>query len=414
MKFEVVKNILLPRLLDINGIIEKNSTHPILTHIYLQVEDGILSLLGTDTELTLTSEIPVEMESNGKITVPSSKFTQIIDKLPNDAKIECSLKDEQFHIKSGKSHFHLQTLPAEDFPVAEEPKMIGEIQLSALALYNALTKVRFSMAENDVRHYLNGLYINIAENEKGIETVTTDGHRLSVGFCPVHEIEETQASFIIPNKAVNALIKQISLDGWIKELQLEKDRCKELEKLNALNDTLEELKQYKKMSLYEAAKKQLRCISLNLAERELHLDNGYYRITTRLIDGNYPDYKQLIPNIQKTPILIDRKTLLNALYRSRVVLSRKEDSGAMLNFNGHMLHLTARNSENEIAEEQIEIVNTQGINENVGININYLIDIADNIEGNTLQIHLENGQSPLLITTEEDVEMQYVVMPMRI
>lgn len=412
MKFEVVKNILYPRLVDINGIIEKKSPQPILQHLLIEAREGELQLLGTDTEITLTTTLPAHVLEQGSITVSSDLLTQLIAQLPDKALIQIHLENEQLFVKSGKSQFQLQTLPAQDYPVAQQSDKTGEIQLDGLTLFALLNKVRFSMAENDMRHYLNGL--QLALKDKQIEAVATDGHRLSLASSQVSTSENVPAPLILPAKAVNALSKQLSLDVWISELERQKEACADVESLNTLQDQIDQLKELRKQHSFKRGEANLRLVSLNLGERELSLDNGIYRLSTRLIDGKYPDYEKIIPPQEASPVQIDRKMLLEALKRSRVVLNRKDETGVIMEFDGHNLTISARNNENETAEEHLDIINPQGLQTRIGLNVNYLISVADTIEGERLQLHLQNNGGPVLITCEEETAVKYVIMPMRI
>ncbi|SUO94153.1 DNA polymerase III subunit beta [Suttonella ornithocola] len=411
MKFEIVKNLLFSRLADINGIVDSKSPHPILSHVLVEAKNGQLRLLATDTELSLSAVMPANIQQEGITTVIADKFHQIIHRLPDDVIVQCTLEDDQFHIRAGSSHFKLSTLPAEDFPNIDESETIGEIRLDAADLFNILNKVRFSMAKNDVRHYLNGLLLNVISDGREIEAAATDGHRLSCAYTPLKTIGSEATQFILPEKATNALIKQLSLDNFLNELQLEKNLASDVETLNIVEDKLKALKDIKRYASREQSRHFERPVTLRMGSRELSLDTGSYHLLTRLIDGQYPDYRQIIPERLESPILIDRKNLLGALRRSQVLLNNV-DNGLLLRFEGHQLYLSARNMQNETGEEKLDIVNNEDIRTQIGLNVGYFIDAVSNIDGDTLQMHVEDVNSPVLLTSKDDPEVRYIIMPM--
>lgn len=413
MKFEVVKNILISRLAEVNGIIEKKSPQPILQHILLEAKEDKLHLLGTDTEITLATELPAKVEEAGKITVSSDLLTQLISQLPDQANIHFHLKNEQLFVRSGKSQFQLQTLPAEDYPIAQSSDKTGEFEIDALNFAFLLDKVRFSMAKNDMRHYLNGL--QLAVEGKNIEAVATDGHRLSLANSELSAADNVPNALILPAKAVKSLIEnQLNIDKWQSHSEQSKLAAANVEELNEIKDQIERLKELKKLPRFKQAEARFRAVTLNLGERELSLDNGHSRLTTRLVDGKYPDYRKIIPPIQESPVQIERKTLHEALKRSSILLTRKDETGVILEFKGHSLTITARNNENELAEEHIDILNPADIEVRIGLNVNYLIEVADAVEGERLQLHIQSADGPMLITCEEEPALKYVIMPMRI
>lgn len=413
MKFEIVKELLFKRLADLNSIIERKTTQPILGHVYIKAENDQLTLISTDTEVTLRGNARATVLESGKTTVPCDKFYQIVHRLPNGVNISCELIDEQFHIRASGSHFKLVTLPGEDFPVAQSVEHQASLSLDATALYNILNKVRFSIANQDVRQYLNGLFINVIEDGEALHSVATDGHRLSCAYTRLDQAVDSKSHFIIPEKAVNELVKHLSLDSFMNERQLDKQLSHDVEEVNRINDELDQIKELRKRSVKEQMNTLPHPVTVYIGERELSLQTQHYHLISRLIDGQYPEYEKVIPQSQKTPVLVDREVLLHALRRAKVLLIDRHD-GIRLRFEGHTLFLSARNMENETAEETLDIVNTAAILLETGLNINYLIDAVSNIDGENLQIHFENAESPCLITSIDDPGVHYVIMPMRL
>lgn len=413
MKFEIVKELLIKRLADLNSIVDRKTTQPILGHVYLKAEDNQLTLVSTDTEVTLKGTAPATVIEAGATTVPCDKFYQIVQRLNDNAMIVCELKDEQFHISAAGSHFRLITLPAEDYPVAEHVAHQHSLALNAAVFFNILNKVRFSIASQDVRQYLNGLFLNVVEEGKGLHAVATDGHRLSCAHAVLQTPVDPDIHFIVPEKAVNELVKHLSLDSYLAERLLDKKISHSVDEMNQISDELEQLKDVKKRTPQEQAEILPRLVTLEIGERELSLEVGKYHLITRLIDGQYPAYEQVIPQAQGNPVLIAREALLAALRRAKVLLTDKHD-GIRLRFQGHELFLSARNMANETAEETLDIVNNGEIAFETGLNINYLIDAVSNIDGDDLQFHFEDAESPCLITSKDDPDVRYVIMPMRL
>lgn len=369
MKISISKLSLLDPLTDLVAIVDNKTTQPILGHVCLKAEDGVLTLKSTDTEVSLNIRIPVTTHENGETTVPGHKFLNLVRKMPGDVIIDCVLAGEQLKISGAGSTVRLSTLPAADFPMAETPAPVHSLTLDARQLHRIMSKVEFSMAREDVRFYLNGLYLNVVESGNGLHAVTTDGHRLSCAYMPLAHPCDESVSLILPRKGVRELIKLLARGNGE--------------------------------------------VTLNISERQLTLALGNHHLSTRLIDGQYPNYQQVLPPNQETPVLINTGALISALDRAKVLLVDKHD-GIRLRFEGAHLHLAARNLENESLDDHLDIINPENLHLDTGLNINYLMDAVRNIEGENLQIHLTEGERPCLLTSQEDRDVRYVIMPMRL
>jgi DNA polymerase III, beta subunit len=371
MKFSIVKEKFLEPLADISGIVARKTTKPILSHALLQAgADNSLLLKGTDTEVTLQILLhELNVQDAGAITVPAAKLLDVVRHLPAQATIYCSLEKEQLLVKAAGSLFRIATLPAEDFPALAEADMERRIETESRALHDIMQKVRFSMASEDVRYYLNGMYLNIVEDGNAIHAVSTDGHRLSCARSALATPAPAGTNLIVPKKGVSELIKLL---GRVSQP-----------------------------------------VVLNLGERQLSLTLGGYRLTSQLIDGTFPNYEQVLPPLQETPVLISRQTFLESLQRAKVLLLDRHD-GIRLTFGEASLQLAARNLENETADETLEIINPQNLQLEVALNINYLIDAIATISGDNVQLHIADGSSPCLITSSDDEGVRYVIMPMRL
>lgn len=417
MKFALPKKSLIFRLTDVNGIVEKTTTSPILSHIGIKADEAGLHLLSTDTELTLEANLPASILESGETTVSGDRFTQFVSRLPKECTVQCILEEGQMTIHAGKTQATFMTLPIEDMPVKDETdiEFTTTLQLDAGALYHILDKVRFSMAVNDVRQYLNGLYLNVLEDGRTLEAVTTDGHRLSAARALLEKPVDNPQGYIVPSKTVGALLNQLSAESYLESLQLKKEAAIDVETMNTLNEQLITARDLKK----QAAKNQYRVVNrpieLKFSERDMVLAHDDIRMTSRLIDGKFPQYEQIIPELQEEPILIDPVALTDALRRCLVILKQnKNDNGVKLQFSGHQLYISARNLQNETAEEQIDIINSQDINTTIGINAEYLISAVDHLNAEKIQFHVQDENVPCLITATSEPELRYVIMPMRL
>ena len=368
MKFRITKTSLLDPLADLVAIVDSKTTQPILGHVFLQGDDGVLTLKSTDTEVSLDIRIPAQILDAGSTTVPAHKFLNLVRKMAADAQIDCVLSGEQFEISAGGSTVRLSTLPAADFPMADTPTPLQSLCVDARGLHRIMSKVEFSMAREDARFYLNGLYLNVIDNGAGLHAVTTDGHRLSCAHMPLSQSAQ-EGGIILPRKGVRELIKLLA------------------------RGTGE--------------------VTLNISERQLTLNIGSHHLSTRLIDGQYPNYQQVLPSMQEAPVLADTESLMRALDRAKVLLIDRHD-GIRLRFEGAHLYLAARNLENESLDDVLDIVNPATLQLDTGLNINYLMDAVRNIEGENLQFHLTEGERPCLLTSQEDRDVRYVIMPMRL
>lgn len=414
MKFEIVKDLLFKRLADLNSIVDRKTTLTILSHIYLKLENQQLTLICTDTEITLKTQIPVINQlSAGAITIPCDKFYQFIQRIDDGTLITCELVNEQFHIHAGKTIVKLATLPAKDFPIPLDNHYLHHISLDASLFHNLLNKVKYAIANQDGRQYLNGLLLNIIDDGYTLDAVSTDGHRLACAQLSFEEAIASNIGFIVPEKAVNELVKHLSLDAANNELLLQKKISQSVDETTRLNEQIDILKELRKQPAREHSQTYARPITLHFSERKLSLEIGSYQFSTRLIDGQYPAYRQVIPLQQENPILIERLALLAALRRAKVLLTDRHD-GVRLHFVGHNLTLTARNMENETTAESLEIINSGNLTLEIGLNVNYLIDVLMHLEGETVQLHLENGEQACLLMSKDEPDVRHVIMPMRI
>ncbi|MBE9561887.1 MAG: DNA polymerase III subunit beta [Proteobacteria bacterium] len=368
MYFEITKKELLPTLKMIIGVVEQRQTLPILANILIKVKDDFLYLTATDAEVEIACNLPLESgintDSEGEITLPARKFFDICKSL-SDTNIQVSIEDTQATLKAGKSKFKLQTLPAIDFPDRPKLKEPAKFNISQLNLKNLFYKTSFCVAVNDVRYYLNGLLLEIAEGK--IFLVGTDGHRMAVAQQDINT--ETKAKVIIPRKAVLELSKL--LNDTDNEIEISFDDNHILFKLN---DSLE--------------------------------------ISSKLIDGEFPNWENVVPAEPDKIIIIEASTIKQALTRASI-LSNEKYKGVRLALSNNQLNISAKNSYQEEAEEIIEVEYT-GEELEIGFNGIYLLDAVNVVSTKMVQIALSDGNSSCLITEEDNDDSRLIVMPMRL
>lgn len=365
MKFTVKREALLPLLTRVNNIIEKNSTQKIRTHILITANEGQLSLVGFDNEMKVSGSVPAAVSEAGAITVTSHTLFESVKSLNGQADIEISLHENSLHVIGGKSQIHLATMPAEDFPVPDDYQFDQQFALPASQLVDLFNQVKFSMASNDVRHYLNGLLLHVTPTQ--ILAVSTDGHRLSVSeIANTFGVSEHKA--IIPRKAVQ------ELTSWLGGIDAE--------------------------------------LTINISGTHIQFVFGNLEMTSTLINAEYPAYETVIPEQAQELIIIPKDSLNQALNRAKIV-SNEHGLGASLAFSPWELSLSAKNMDNESVDETLEI-NYNGKPIKTAFNINYLQNILSVIDNENITMSLQDGHSSCLIFDAEKENSRYIVMPMNI
>lgn len=365
MKLTIKQELLLPLLTRVNNIVEKSSTQKIRTHLLMNATDGKLSLVGFDNEIKMSGAVEAQIEADGSTTVTAHKLFDIVRSLPTGVEISMDLQDNGLNITCGHSKFHLATIPAEDFPLPDEYTFEQQFTLAAGQLVDLLNLVKFSMASNDVRHYLNGLLLHFSDTE--LLAVSTDGHRLSVADIPntfgIHDHKT-----IVPRKAIGELVH------WLGD----KDAT----------------------------------VAVSLSETHIQFSCGAMAMTSTLINADYPAYETVIPELAEQQIIIPKEPLKQALSRAKI-LSSEYGVGVSLAFSPWKLNLSAKNMDNESAEDSIDI-NYDGENIKTAFNINYLSEIIGVITNDNITLSLQDGQSSCLIYDADKENARYVVMPMNI
>jgi len=366
MKFQIEKETLLNPLQQIIGAVEKRQTMPALSNVLIRTSDNSLTLTATDLEIELVSQVALIVDEPGEITVPARKLLDICKSLPNEAMINFSVNDQKALVKSGRSRFSLATLPATDFPALDSINSVHEFEIPQKTLNDIIDKTAFAMAQQDVRYYLNGLMLEISSNY--LRAVATDGHRLA--YCE----KETTADI--------ADIKQVILP-----------RKGVLELVRLLNDTDETAK-------------------VTLGSNHLQVEFDQLKLTSKLIDGRFPDYNRVIPTDGDNMITADREQLRQALIRASI-LSNEKYRGIRLILETNLIKLQAQNPDQEEADVELEI-DYKGDEIEIGFNVNYMLDVLNVTQSSMVQAALRDSNSSFLITYPDQQDCKYVIMPMRL
>jgi DNA polymerase-3 subunit beta len=364
----IERDRLLGPLTRVAAVVEKKQTLPILGNILMELKPGVLSVTGSDSEVQLQSDIAFDYEGEpSAITVTGRKLVDICRVLPANALLTMTLDGAKLVIKSGKSRFSLATLPADEFPLMEQkPADIG-FDIPQILLKHLLAKTHFSMAQQDVRYYLNSSLLDL--NDQQLTCVATDGHRLSCCKQMMPQALQGTAQLLVPRKGV-------------------------LELQRLLQDTDEP-------------------VQVAASSSTIKVTGEDFVFTSKLMDGKYPNYQDVIPKSRNILIVVDRAELQTALQRV-AILSHEKFRGVRWQFENNELRITAHNPEQEWGEEVVE-VDYSGEPLHIDFNVAYLLDVLSAIDEPNVVLALSNDQSSLLIEGEEQLDQsQYVVMPMQI
>jgi len=370
------RDVLLAPLQAVSGIVERRHTLPILSNVLLEKRGEVLTLLATDIEIQITtSTADVGGEGEGAVTVAARKLQEILRSLPETAEVSLLLEDRRLQVRSGRSRFNLQTLPPEDFPsmTLSQQEEARSLRLTQKQFRQLLAQTHYSMATQDVRYYLNGLLLLLADGE--LRAVATDGHRLAYASMPLAE-----------GTAGNGEDAQVR-----QELILPRKAVVELNRL--LADTDEPL-------------------AIDILPNQIRFQFGQISLVSKLIDGRFPDYQRVIPLTLRDVIRVQRGVLLQSMVRA-AILTNEKFRGVRLVLGEGSLRIIAANAEQEEAQEEIE-VEYSGEPLDVGFNVSYLLDVLNNSSGETIEWGFNDASSSALLTIPGNDRFKYVVMPMRI
>jgi DNA polymerase-3 subunit beta len=365
MKFSAARETLLKPLQTVVGVVERRQTMPILSNVLVSTQGTKLSITATDLEVEMVAEAEVKAEGSGDITVPGRKLHDIFRALPEGTAVECTLSGERLTIKAGRSRFTLSTLRAADFPTVDEIGSKQTLRLNKPDLRRLVEKTHFSMAQQDVRYYLNGLLLET--DKKRLRAVATDGHRLALSEADLLSAASRDEQLIVPRKGVLELSRLLEGEGEVQ---------------------------------------------LALGANHIRVELGGVRLTSKLIDGRFPEYSRVVPAQPKNIIKADRNLFRQALQRT-AILSNEKYRGVRLELSPNSVVLQANNPEQEEAVETLE-VEYSGDAMEIGFNVNYLLDALAAVDSEQVEFGVTDSNSSCLIREPGSDRTKFVVMPMRL
>jgi DNA polymerase-3 subunit beta len=368
MKFTADRETLLRPLQLVTGVVERRHTLPILANLLLEARDGCLSITGTDLEVSLTSKVrDLQVDAEGATTIAARKLSDIWRSLPEGVQVSLEVEGERAIVRSGRSRYALATLPAADYPAREMIESSVEAQLSSSVIARLLDQVSFSMAQQDVRYFLNGMLLELTQTHTRV--VATDGHRLAMAtYSSGGVVGGGRAQAIVPRKGVLELTRLLSEAG---------------------EDVL-----------------------IKLGSNQLQVEASNYTLATKLIDGKFPDYEKVVPRSPGRSMVGDREALKQACARA-AILSNEKYRGVRLLLDSEQLTIHANNPEQEEAREVVAVT-YDGEPMEIGFNVGYLQDVFGVLDTKEVRLSVADANSSALIEGLGDDQALYVVMPMRL
>ena len=366
MKFTTDRESLLKPLQQVIGVVERRQTLPVLGNLLVVANKNGLEITATDLEVEIQASSTFDIEEDGEITLPARKLVDICKALPEGAKIKLVISDQKAQIRSGKSRFTLATLPAADFPVVEQVQGDNRFSMTQSQLKELIDRTQFSMAQQDVRYYLNGLMLEIGDGL--LRAVATDGHRLALCDMDIDTAAQGSRQVIVPRKGIQ-----------------------ELQRLLEDSDAP---------------------VQVEIGSNHLRVRTADVCFTSKLVDGRFPDYERVVPKGGDKLVVADRELFRQALLRTSI-LSNEKYRGIRLNLEKNNVKIQAHNPEQEEADEEFE-VNYDGAPLEVGFNVTYLLDVLATVRSSDVEITLSDSNSSCLIRQPGSEQYRYVVMPMRL
>ncbi len=371
MKFTIERAALLKSLGHAQSVVERRNTIPILANVLVRVAQQAVSFAATDMDLEFVESATAEVGRAGTVTAPAHTLYDIVRKLPEGAQVELTAANtNQMTLSAGRSHFKLGCLPVEDFPQMSEGALPHKFSLSAPDLCTIIDRTRFAISTEETRYYLNGIYLHTvrANNIDVLRAVATDGHRLARLEMPAPQGAKGMPGIIIPRKTVQEIRKLLDEETGMVEI--------------------------------------------SLSETKIRFAFGQVVLTSKLIDGTFPDYEKVIPSGNDKTMEIEVRAFAAAVDRIATIASEKTRAVKLALAPGH-LTVSASSPEAGSATEELE-AKYEGALLDVGFNARYLLDITQQIKGDGLRLTLADAAAPVIVQDVADASALYVIMPMRV
>ena len=371
MKLTIERSAFLRALGHVQNVVERRNTIPILSNVQLIADDNGLSLTATDLDLAIVETVAADVQQPGGTTVPAHILHDIVRKLPDGAQVELdsSADDGRLTVRAARSKFALSCLPREDFPVMADSDLPHQFVLPRADLRRLIEKTRFAISTEETRYYLNGIYFHAPEEAPVLRGVATDSHRLAHIEIPLPEGAAGMPGVIIPRKA-----------------------ALEVHKLLEDGDDV---------------------VDVALSDSKIRFALGNIVLTSKLIDGTFPDYQRVIPVGNDSLMEVDCKSFSAAVDRVATISSEKSRA-VKLAVNANAVMLSANNPEQGSGTDEVPATFNGEEGLEIGFNARYLLDIASQIEGENVCFDLSDGASPTIIRDAADQGALYVLMPMRV
>ena len=369
MNFTIDRNSLLKPLGHVSSVVERRNTIPILSNVLIETNSSKVSFTATDMDMDIVEETSCIVSSQGKVTLAAHTLYDIVRKLPDGSEVKIELKEFNVEVSAGKSKFILPTLPVDDYPIMTNIEKNYEFTVQSIDLANLIDNTKFAISSEETRYYLNGIFLHVPDSNKGkLRAVATDGHRLAQAEIPLPNGAKDMSGIILPRKAVGEIRKLTDeTDGEIKII-----------------------------------------VSNNKAQ--FIFPNSI--LTTKLIDGSFPDYQRVIPRENLNKLIVSNSEFSKAIDRVSTVAMEKSRA-VKLSLSNNLVSLNVNSHDVGNASEDLEIEYNHDSLE-IGFNSKYLLDIASQIQSKEIEILLSDSASPALITDPDQDGVIFVLMPMRV
>jgi DNA polymerase III subunit beta len=367
MKATIERATLLKSLGHVQSVVERRNTIPILSNVLIEAgEDGSIRLMATDLDLQVDESVPANVAQPGATTVAAHTLFDIVRKLPEGSQVELTAAEGKMQLTAGRSRFNLSTLPRDDFPVIAEGELPCRFELPAATLRQIIDKTRFAISTEETRYYLMGIFLHVADDQ--LKAAATDGHRLARVTVPRPDGADGMPDVIVPRKCVAELRKL----------------------LDELEGTVE----------------------VSLSATKIRFGLGAAVLTSKLIDGTFPDYNRVIPTANDKLLKLDPKSFSAGVDRVATIASEKTRAVKM-SLDRDKVTLSVTSPESGMATEELPAdYGADGLE--IGFNARYLLDILHEIEGDTVEVHLADAAAPTLLRENDKSSALYVLMPMRV
>ncbi|WP_371396841.1 DNA polymerase III subunit beta [Fretibacter rubidus] len=367
MKISIERAALLTALGHVQNVVERRNTIPILSNVLMTAKDGALTLVATDLDIEISEATSADVDAPGDITAPAHTLYDIARKLPDGAQVSLKIgADDRLEVDAGRSHFTLPLLPAGDFPKMTADGFTHNFVLKAGELRRLIDKTKFAISTEETRYYLNGIYMHAHDGL--LRAVATDGHRLALSEMELPAGAADLPGVIIPRKTIAEIRRLIdSGDGEV---------------------------------------------SLSVSEAKIRFHYGTAVLTSKLIDGSFPDYERVIPKGNTKELVIDNAIFAKAVDRVATISAEKSRS-VKLSLSQDSLALAVNNPEHGNAHEDL-MVDYSAEPLEIGFNAKYLLDVAGQIEGRDATFYLDSPAAPALVKDSEDPSSLFVLMPLRV